>query len=323
MFHLVNYIPKCFYICISTRMKKILLFSFLLTAAPFAGFSQYELNHTLNRSEYCGAIGLSQFLGDLGGSPQIGTHFLRDFNPGALRYGGFIGYRRRIGHAWSAKLAFTFANLYGNDALSSNPYRFNRNQNFRSFIIEPSLQMEYHFYQYDQPGHRYKIRHAHGFRTLALDAYLFAGIGGLYFNPQGMYNNTWYSLRPMSTEGEGLPGGPSNYSSIALCFPAGLGVKYLIDIQWSVGMELSDRLWTSSDYIDDTHGNYFSVSAIDAYRGPVAGALSHPVRGLIPGQDLPNTERGDPTHNDSYMFLFFTVNYRPNPYHRRRSRAKF
>ncbi|HTB31410.1 MAG TPA: DUF6089 family protein, partial [Bacteroidia bacterium] len=197
-------------------MKKQILFSFLIIIAPLIGYSQYDLNHTLNRSEYTGGLGLSQFLGDLGGSPQIGTHFLRDFNPGALRYGGFIGYRRRLSHAWSAKANLTIAELYGNDALSTNLYRRNRDQNFRSLIIEPSIQAEFHFYQYDQPGHRYKIRHAHGFKTLALDAYLFAGIGGFYFNPQGKYDGTWYNLRPLSTEGEGLPGGPSPYSPFAI-----------------------------------------------------------------------------------------------------------
>jgi hypothetical protein len=305
-------------------MKKIILFSFLILTTPFFGYAQYDLNHTLNRSEYSGALGLSQFLGDLGGSPQVGTHFLHDFNPGAIRYGGYLGYRRRIGRSWSIKATLTLAELYGNDDLSSNPYRFNRNQNFRSLIIEPSMQFEYHFYQYDQAGHHYKIKHAHGFRTLALDAYLFAGVGFFYFNPQGrLPDGQWVNLRPLSTEGEGLPGGPSEYSPLALSFPAGLGVKYLIDIQWSVGIELSDRLWTSTDYLDDTHGSYFSPEEIQAYKGPIAAYLSHPVLGLIPGQDIVGTERGDPSHNDTYMFLFFTVNYRPNPYHRRRTRAKF
>ncbi len=289
------------------------------------GYSQYDLNHTLNRTEWSGGLGVSQFLGDLGGSPQVGTHFLHDFNFGAIRYAGYIGYRKRLSHAWSMRGTLTLGELYGNDKLSSNPYRRNRNQNFRSFIAEASAQFEYHFYQYDQPGHRYRIRHAHGFKTLALDAYLFAGVGGFYFNPQGQLgsNGPWINLRSSSTEGEGLPGGPGNYSQFAFSIPAGVGVKYLIDIQWSVGLEFSDRLWTSSDYIDDTHGSYFSPDEIAAYKGPVAAALSHPVLGLIPGQDIVTTERGDPTHNDSYMFMFFNVNYRPNPYHRKRSRAKF
>lgn len=304
-------------------MKKLLLFSFLSIAATLTGYSQYDIAHTLNRNEWSGGIGASQFLGDLGGSSQIGTHFLKDWNFGAMRYGGYVGYRRRISHSWSMRGTFTVASVYGNDAFSSNIYRRNRNQDFRSVIVEPSLQWEYHFYQYDQPGHRYKIRHAHGFKTAAIDGYVFAGIGAFYFNPQGQYNGVWYDLRPLSTEGEGLPGGTKGYSQIALCVPAGIGLKYLIDIQWSVGLELSDRLWTSTDYIDDTHGNYFSPQTIYNYRGPVAAALSHPVLGLIPGQDIVNTERGDPSHNDSYMFMFFNVNYRPNPYHRKRNRAKF
>jgi hypothetical protein len=302
-------------------MKKLLLFSFLFI--PYIGFSQYGRNQSLNRTEYSFGIGPSQFLGDLGGSPGVGTHFLRDFNTGAIRYAGFIGRRQRLGHSFSLRETITAGELYGNDKLSSNIFRNNRNQNFRSILIEPSMQVEYHFYQYDQPGHHYKIKRAHGLRTLTLDGYVFAGFGGFYFNPQGKYNGTWYDLRPLSTEGEGLPGGPREYSQFAICFPAGVGVKYLINSQWSVGLEFSDRLWTNTDYLDDTHGNYFDPAEIAKYKGPIAAALSAPVLGLVPGQEAIGQERGDPTHKDSYMFMFFTVNYRPSPYKRRKSRAKF
>lgn len=304
-------------------MRKTLLFLLLTVICSFTGYSQYQLNQTLNRDEYCAGLGLSSALTDLGGSPENGTHFLRDFNPSAIRYGGFFGYRKRVGRSFSVKGILTIAELYGNDNLSSDPFRFNRNQNFKSLLLEPSIQAEYHFYQYNQPGHRYKIRHAHGFHAGAMDAYLFVGIGGFYFNPEGRYTNgEWYDLRPLSTEGEGLPGGPSTYSSFALCFPAGVGLKYMVNSNWSLGLELSTRLWTSTDYLDDTHGNYFSASEIAQYKGPVASYFSHPVLGLIPGQDIVGTERGDPTHNDTYMFVFFCANYHPN-FHRRGGRAKF
>lgn len=275
------------------------------------GYSQRAvLDPSLNRNEYIVAFGPSQFLGDLGGSAQIGTHFLKDWNAAAIRYGGYLGYRYKICRPISIKAALTMGELYGNDALSNNPVRFNRDQNFRSIIIEPSVQGEFHFYQHDHLGHRYKIKHAHGFQAIALDAYLFAGVGLFYYNPQGKYiNGKWYDLRPLSTEGEGLPGGPHEYSPIAVCVPAGLGVRYVINAKWSVGMELSDRLWTSTDYIDDTHGNYFNKQEIEKYKGPIAAYFSAPTLGLIPGQDLVGQERGDPTHNDTYMFLFFTVNY--------------
>jgi opacity protein-like surface antigen len=306
----------------TSDMKKLLLFLSVLALGSLSGYSQALVNETLNRDEYTGGLGLSAALTDIGGSPSNGTHFLKDFNPGAIRYGGFAGYRKKIAHSFSVKGILTIAELYGNDDLSSDPIRFNRNQNFRTLVIEPSVQAEYHFYQYNQEGHKYKIRHAHGFHTGSFDCYIFAGIGGLYFNPQGKYNGTWYSLRPLSTEGEGLPGGPPEYSPVAFCIPAGLGLKYKIDESWSVGLEFSDRLWTSTDYLDDTHGTYFSPSEIQQYKGPVAAYFSHPVLGYIPDQDGIGEERGDPTHNDTYMFMFLCVNYHIDPHHRR-GRSKF
>jgi len=304
-------------------MKKILVLLSGLILGSVSGYSQGQLNQSLNQDEYVGGLGPDAALTDIGGSPSNGTHFLKDFNPGAIRFGGFVGYRKRVNRAFSVKGILTIAELYGNDDLSSDPVRFNRNQNFRTLIIEPSVQAEYHFIQFLQEGHRYKIKHAHGFQSGAWDAYLFTGIGGLYFNPEGKYTNgEWYSLRPLSTEGEGLPGGPSTYSPIALTIPLGLGIKYKIDENWSAGIEFSDRIWTSTDYLDDTHGTYFSPSEIEQYKGPIAAYFSHPVLGLIPAQDAVGQERGDPTHNDSYMFMFLCVNYHIDSHHRR-GRSKF
>jgi opacity protein-like surface antigen len=303
-------------------MKKILLFLAFIILGAVSGYSQGPLNNTLNRDEYCAGLGLSAALTDLGGSPSNGTHFLRDFNPGAIRFGGFAGYRKRVNHAFSVKGVLTIAELYGNDDLSSDPVRFNRNQNFKTLVIEASAQFEYHFYQYNQSGHRYKIRHAHGFHAGSFDCYIFAGVGGFYFNPEGKYNGSWVSLRPLSTEGEGLPGGPSTYSPFAFCIPAGLGIKYRIDENWSVGIEFSTRIWTSTDYIDDTHGTYFSPSEIQQYKGSTAAYLSHPVLGFIPTADGIGQERGDATHNDTYMFMFLCANYHLD-HHHRRGRSKF
>jgi hypothetical protein len=303
-------------------MKKILVFVLLIILGSVSGYSQLRVNETLNRDEYTASLGLSTALTDLGGSPENGTHFLKDFNPGSIRFGGFLGYRKRLNHSFSVKGILTIAELYGNDDLSSDPIRFNRNQNFKTWIIEPSVQFEYHFYQYNQNGHRYKIRHAHGFHAGSFDCYIFAGVGAFYYNPEGYYNGTWTSLRPLSTEGEGLPGGPPTYSPFAFCIPAGLGFKYRIDANWSLNLEFSDRIWTSTDYIDDTHGTYFSPSEIQQYKGSTAAYFSHPVLGFIPTADAVGQERGDATHNDTYMFIFIGANYHVDNHHRR-GRSKF
>ncbi len=300
--------------------KKRLYYFVAFTLLPAIGFSQYSFNRFSNPNEYIIGLGPDQFLGDLGGSSSIGTHFLKDFNFSAIRYSFEGGYRYHISPAFAVKGMLTAAMVYGSDALTTNNVRHNRNLNFRSPIIELSGQFEYYFYRANQIGHRYHIKHAHGFKQMNISAYLFLGFGGLYFNPQGQWNGAWYNLRPLSTEGEGLPGGPPEYSQFAICFPAGIGMKYMINKQWSVGLELSDRIWTSSDYIDDTHGNYFYNSEIVQYRGSIAGHFADPSLGDIPGATGVGNMRGDPTHNDTYMFLFVTLSYQPPLYHRTRSK---
>lgn len=305
--------------------KSYLAIIFALSLAPTAGFSQYFWNRFTNHNEYILGIGASQFLGDLGGSSTVGTHFLKDFNFGSIREAMEIGYRYHFSPLFAAKGVLTAGMVYGNDKFSHEMYRHNRNLNFRSPILEASGQFEYYFYRNSQMGHRYHIRHAHGFSHFAIDAYLFAGFGGFYFNPQGKYiNGVWYNLRPFSTEGEGLPGGPKKYTRLSFCVPVGIGAKYSIDREWSVGLEISDRLLTGTDYIDDTHGNYFDNNTIVQAKGPIAGYFADPNLGEV-NQYIPPTRpgemRGDPTHKDTYMFTFITVSYQP-PF-RRRTRSKF
>lgn len=308
-------------------MKKNLL----LFLGLFIPAIEYAQSFVVNPSEYVFGIGPSNAMTDIGGSASNGSHFLNDFNTQAIRIGGFLGYRKHISNSFSIKGVLTLAYLYGNDNLSADIYRYKRNQDFRTQIIEPSIQAEYHFFQ-SKRSHYFIARDTtdlNGIQDVKYvkpsspwDLYVFGGLGVFYFNPQGEYNggptlppgmniNQWYNLRPLSTEGEGLPGGPPEYSPLAFCIPIGLGLKYTLNLNWSIGLELSDRLWTSTDYIDDTHGNYFSQSEILSYKGPIAAYFANPSRGLEDYQDLTGEERGDPKYNDVYMFIFFCVNYHP------------
>lgn len=288
--------------------------------------AQYFYKRNGAHNEWIFGAGPSQFLGDVGGSPNIGTHFLEDFNPQAIRYAGMIGYRYFINSDFSVKGTFTGGMVSGNDAYSSEEYRHDRNINFRSPIMEFSVQGEYFFYKSSHIGHRYHIQHAHGFKRFNIDGYVFLGVGGFYFNPQGEYKNgAWYNLRPLHTEGEGMPGGPAEYNQFALSLPAGLGFKYNITPNFSIGLEISDRLWTGSDYIDDTHNKYYSNSAILTQYGPIAAYFADPTLNSIKQDIAPDNtgqERGDPKHNDTFMFTFITVTYSQSSFHRR-TRSKF
>jgi hypothetical protein len=315
-------------------MKKRLLSSLFIILIPLTTFSQVLQDQSANRSEYVFGIGPSVALTDIGGSSLNGTHFLRDFNSRSTRLGGFLGYRKRINNCFSIKGIFTLAELYGNDNLTGNVTRYNRNQDFRTRLVEPSIQVEYHLFRTKRWLRTYdsskidedddkKSNKNYTESTSPWDLYLFGGIGAFYFNVQGKYNpggpppppgmNTseWYDLRPLSTEGEGLPGGPAEYSPFAMCIPVGVGLKYALNANWSIGVEFSDRLWTSTDYLDDTHSNYISQAEILKDKGPIAAYFSDPARGSIQNQDLTGQKRGDPKYNDSYMFMFFCVNYHP------------
>jgi len=298
----------------------------VITILPFTGKAQYFYNRFGAHNEWVFGAGPSQFLGDLGGSPDVGTHFLKDFNFSAIRYAGFVGYRDFLNSALAIRGTFTAGMISGNDALSSQVYRHDRNLNFRSPVIELSAQCEYYFYQSSHIGHRYHIKHARGFKRFNVDAYVFAGIGGLYFNPQGQFiNGVWYNLRPLHTEGEGMPGGPKEYTQFAFTVPAGIGFKYNINPQFTMGIEISDRIWTSSDYIDDAHNQYYDNAAIAKAYGPIAAYFADPslhsiVQPIPP--DATGQERADSKHNDAYMFTFITATYSPSPFHRR-TRSKF
>lgn len=311
-------------------MKKN-LFTIFTLIIPFAVYSQSLPDQPVNRSEYAFGLGLSNTLTDIGGAPEDGSHFLRDVNSRSLRYGGFAGYRKRISRSLSVKGILTVAELFGNDNLSGNIYRLNRNQDFRTVIIEPSVQLEYHLIKPKKASKDSATQSEDAIdqngpvhRPLRWDIYVFGGFGCFYYNPQGKYNpggpppppgmNTseWYNLRPLSTEGEGLPGGPPAYSPFAICLPLGIGIKYTLNSNWSVGVELSDRLWTSTDYIDDTHGTYFNQAEILKYKGPIAAYFADMAKGLVQDQDLTGQERGNPKYNDSYMFMLLCVNYHPS-----------
>lgn len=297
---------------------RIVLALFVL---PLVGYSQYYYNKPYNQWVF--GFGPSQALTDVGGSSDIGTHFLKDWNWSSIRYAAEVGYRHYFQSNLAARGTITGGMLYGNDELSANAIRHNRNLNFRSPIGELALTCEYYFYQSSHIGHRYHIQHAKGFKRYNWDAYVFGGVAGFFFNPQGQYTNgVWYNLAPLSTEGEGLPGGPAHYSQLGFSIPAGVGVRLNINPQFTIGLEISDRIWTSSDYIDDAHGVYYDNAAILKAKGPIAAYFADPSLGEIATQTLTGQERADSKHNDAYFFTFITMTYQPSRFHKR-TRSKF
>lgn len=277
------------------------------------------------RFEYIGSIGFSSFLGDLGGANQIGTHLIKDLDIVATRPVLSGGIRIKRHPIFGFKGLLTLGMLRGDDKWTQDKYRNNRNLNFRAPIVELTMQTEIYFVRERAPK-LYSFKSL-GKKKKNIAAYGFVGVGGLFFLPQGRYNGKWYNLRPLSTEGQGLPGGPRPYSLFTVVIPYGLGAKWTLDRKFSATAELGLRA-VFTDYIDDVSTVYYDNQALQASKGDIAAALADPSLGNIYGATKPDSkgnsaQRGNSKDKDSYAFLQFSVNYKVYKSKKRRTRSKF
>ncbi|MFN4234117.1 MAG: DUF6089 family protein [Bacteroidia bacterium] len=278
------------------------------------------------RKEVHFGLGANYFLGELGGANQIGTNFVRDLEITTTRPTLTAGYRYNVSAYSKVRGSLFLGTLKGDDNLTIEPFRNNRNLHFRSRIVELSALYEYYFNQ-EQSGHRYNIKGAKGMRAKGLTYYAFGGVGLIYFNPKAQYNGNWIALQPLGTEGQGLPGGGRKYSRVTVVIPYGLGIRYAVNRDWKIGLEVGMRK-TFTDYLDDVSGNYYDNKVILQERGIVAATLADPSKGVFAdaqydpatGRTRAGLQRGDPKDKDSYGFVTITASYRLK---KRGSRAKF
>ena len=287
-------------------MKKLYTLAVLLIALMplqaqrFRSLTQFELRL---------GVGMSNALSELGGANRIGTHFYRDYELAMTRPAAHLGIRMYVPDTrWAVSTNLSYARVAGRDNLTRDPYRENRNLNFRSPIIEFSVQGEYYFRK-ASAGSRYNIREVVGSKQVNMDWYLFAGIGGFWFNPKGQYNGNWYALQPLSTEGQGVVATRKKYHRFSGCVPIGLGGKYGINKNLSIGFEMGIR-YTFTDYLDDVSTSYVDPTVLVNTKGALAANIADPSLSTINGQTNAGEQRGDPRHKDVYMMMMFNVNYK-------------
>jgi hypothetical protein len=282
-------------------------------------FGQFfnRIDWKLNRHQLELGLGAANFLGDLGGKDGIGTNDFQDLELPMTRFGFTAGYKYTLYKKLYLRTDFSYGTLAGDDKLTKEPFRANRNLHFRSRIYELAAMLEFEIPINLKRGHIYDIKGVKGWKNRASSFYIFAGIGGFHYNPKAQADSNWVALRPLRTEGQGLNGGPERYRKIGLCIPVGLAISKRITHQMSIGLEANFR-FTNSDYIDDVSTEYFNpyeiaIYAPDGYED-VAAYLSNPALGLPQG-GLPNKvtaagqQRGDVNDDDAYMFVLFKMQY--------------
>ncbi len=249
--------------------------------------------------DYGVSVGVSNYLGDIGGKEKTRRDFVADMKMAKTRWnlGGFARYK--VHQKVSVKLAGDYLRIEGDDKLSSNPARNARNLNFRNDMFTLELTGQVFFYEDNDLGNTY--RYKNGFR-----AYLFAGVGGYYTNPKANKDGEWVKLRPLHTEGK-------TYSPVGFSIPAGVGFYFTIHKKHRIGYELNYRT-TFTDYLDDISGTYPddpSLSGdpslsrrIDELGGPEA----FEDKGLYYSHGW-GDKRGDVSHKDGFMTMSLSYSH--------------
>lgn len=272
-------------------MKKI--FTFLVVLFLATGVKAQWL------WDYGFSLGVSNYLGDIGGKEKTRRDFVADMKMAKTRwnFGGFARYK--LNQKVSVKLALDYLRIEGDDKLSSNPARNARNLNFRNDMFDLALTGQLFIYEDNDLGNTYRYRN--GFR-----AYLFAGVGCFYSNPKANVNGDWVKLRPLHTEGV-------TYSPVGINIPMGIGFYFTFQKKHRIGYEFNYRT-TFTDYLDDISGNYPEDPSMSG--DPSLSLRTYELNPVITKENVGlykshdwGQKRGDKTHKDAYMTMSLSYSY--------------
>lgn len=215
-----------------------------------------------------------------------------------LAGGLFVGYQ--FNDFIEARLGFNYARLSGSDANANDELLNARNLSFYTNVFEFSLRGEWNImgfqpYNFSRP----------------FSPFLFGGIAGFKFDPHTEYLGQKVALQPLGTEGQGMSDRPGKYKLFDLAFPFGVGAKYLLSENWTLGIEVGAR-YTLTDYVDDVSGTYVNYEDLFAANGELAAALGNregEYTGKPPVLVATGTQRGDDKTHDLYFIAGITIAY--------------
>jgi len=220
--------------------------------------------------------------------------YMGDLNPGnpavvsGVAFGAFV--KGNFDPYWAVGLHYNYGRIKDNDATSSNANFRDRNINFFTPLNEISLQVDFNFFDYFSGGGRKNFT-----------PYVFAGAGGVLFNPKARYENQEYELRSYQTEGK-------SYNNYTISIPFGAGIKCRISDHLGLLTQVGYRA-TRSDYLDDVGDRYPRTSVYGKIDNdhPNLINLSNPSR--LPGNFTPGGQRGDFDKHDAYFFFHIGISY--------------
>ena len=243
-------------------------------------------------------------LTDLGGKKGIGTKYLKDLNLGETHISGGVFFGMSYKNTVGLRLEGTFGQISGNDKILVGitdiaKERYNRNLNFRSYIIDVTAMLEVH------PMYIFIDWLAKETTPPRTSPYIIGGIGYFSFNPQTKQGNRYIDLQPLSTEGQGFAEYPERkvYKLNQINIPFGGGIRYELSPLINLRAEVVYRT-TKTDYLDDLSTTYIDPALFDKYFG--AGSPKALNARALYDQQLEkhagiDGRRGKPTNTDGYF----------------------
>ena len=171
-----------------------------------------------------------------------------------------------------------------------------RNLSFQSQVLEWNLLGEYTFFDITRK---------------AISPFVFGGIAVFHYNPYAYDTlGRLVYLRPLSTEGEGLPQYPDQkpYSLTQLAIPFGAGIKFRVSENVVLAYEVGFRK-TFTDYLDDVSTQYVDQAILQNAKGSEAVELAYRGNELKGGAPYPpaGTVRGSSKYKDLYYYTGIRV----------------
>jgi len=270
------------------------LLATLIICLPLALFAQ---NSIVQEGEFGIGLGAAHYFGDLNTRAKL--------NRPKLAAGIF--FRKNFGNYIAMRVSGNYAQLGYSDVYNThNEYMHRRNLSFNTNVWELGLQGDFNFYRF-MPGEP----------DFRFTPYVTFGVSAFNYDPYAYLSGQKYFLRTLGTEGQAIDSlHRSPYSSMAVAFPFGVGVKYSINERINVGFEIVYR-FTNTDYLDDVSTTYVDPALFPLNPdGSLSSAYLLSDRSYETGEriGIKGRERGNSQNKDQFVTAMFFISFNLQSY---------
>jgi hypothetical protein len=270
------------------------LLATLIICLPISLFAQ---NSIVQEGEFGIGIGAAHYFGDLNTRAKLNRP-----KPSAG-----IFFRKNFGNYIAMRISGNYAQLGYSDVYNThNEFMHRRNLSFNTNVWELGLQGDFNFYRF-LPGDP----------EFRFTPYVTFGISAFNYDPYAYLNGDKYFLRQLGTEGQAIDSlHRKPYSSMAIAFPFGVGIKYSINERINVGFEVVYR-FANTDYLDDVSTTYVDPALFPLNPdGSYSSAYLLSDRSYETGEriGIKGRQRGNSQNKDAFATALFYISFNLQSY---------